>query len=184
MMFSSFLLSTFSLIEQRMWHMWYHMHMFQIHYFFFGCAINACFKDQPTLEICSTSNLLSESLRHASSISFSASWQKWLKTNKYFYEFAGSTNCEDKNQVRLFCTRLLPETVWLTAVLKLTETWGGGTLIWWSHAAVLWQARKEEGGNRAQSPKNAPLPAQRIPDWLPGSFYETSHFLYSPAVVF
>lgn len=72
------------------------MHMFQIHYFFFGCAINACFKDQPTLEICSTSNLLSESLRHASSISFSASWQKCLKTNKYFYEFAGSTNCEQK----------------------------------------------------------------------------------------
>lgn len=29
--------------------------------------------------------------------------------------------------------------------------------------------QERRGGDRAQSPKNAPLPAQRIPDWLPGS---------------
>lgn len=37
------------------------------------------------------------------------------------------------------------------------------------HMLKFFRRQERRGGDRAQSSKNAPLPAQRISDWLPGS---------------
>jgi len=63
------------------------------------------------------------------------------------------------------CTQLLPDTAWLTAVLKRREKGDSDLEI----TCCSSFAGKKEGGSIAQDPKNAPLRAQGIPDWLPGS---------------